>query len=153
MWTFQYLCVYIIVQVISIPVISLTWSCMCVIASGRCPGRLFQISRRAIALIVSIWPLKQTIVFLSTSPLLQSQIAHGLMHCYYVGLFFLFFSEQSDLQIRPTYITCLQWKINMLRKQRCIMCIAPHVWGNLCIMDCPVKRLALYIVDIKPMVN
>lgn len=45
---------------IYIPVISPTWSRAYAIASGKCPGSLFQISRRVIALIVSIWPLKQT---------------------------------------------------------------------------------------------
>lgn len=51
---------------IYIPVISPTWSRAHAIASGKCPGSLFQISRRAIALIVSIWPLKQTWGFCST---------------------------------------------------------------------------------------
>lgn len=52
---------------IYIPVISPTWSRTQAIASGKCPGSLFQISRRAIALIVSIWPLKQTWGFGSPS--------------------------------------------------------------------------------------
>lgn len=51
---------------IYIPVISPTWCRAHAIASGKCPGSLFQISRRAIALIVSIWPLKQTWGFSST---------------------------------------------------------------------------------------
>lgn len=51
---------------IYIPVISPTWSRAHAIASGKRPGSLFQISRRAIALIVSIWPLKQTWGFSST---------------------------------------------------------------------------------------
>lgn len=64
---------------ISIPVISRTWGRMFVIASGRYPWRLFHISRRAIALIVSIWSLKQTFegVFLST--VVQSQIMSELI--------------------------------------------------------------------------
>lgn len=51
---------------IYIPVISPTWSHAYAIASGKCPGSLFQISRRVIALIVSIWPLKQMWGFSST---------------------------------------------------------------------------------------
>lgn len=47
------------------------------IAAGRCPGRLFQISRRAIALIVSIWLLKQTFEGCSSSVIIGTIKKNG----------------------------------------------------------------------------
>lgn len=66
---------------IYIPVISSRWGCMCAIASGRCPERLFHISRRTIGLIVSIWLIKQSFELFFLTNCCCKWTKKGWMNC------------------------------------------------------------------------
>lgn len=133
---------------IYIPVISPTWSCMPVIAWGRCPGRLFQISRRAIALIVSIWPLKPT----CEGFLPHQECCDGKRMAEYI-------TRNQILQI--TYLllalqvqgqTMHEWLI----EKTDIVLITPVFLcmdGTLCIMCSLAKGLWLCVPGIKPVMN